>query len=486
VELRSLDHTFPDDVDVLLVGPGGQQATLLSDVGGSTDVVAVDLVLDDEAGSFLSDDAAITSGTYRPTDFTGGTDSYPAPAPASTGATALSVFDGTSPNGVWNLYVLDDSAGDSGDFSGGWSIDITTTATSPLASSLYPSTVAVTGLPRGVTDVNVTLNSFDHDFPDDVDILLAGPTGQRVTLMSDVGGSGSAANVNLTLDDAAASALPDSGPLVAGSFRPTNAGDADDSFPAPVPASPPAAGALSAFDGTDPNGTWSLYVVDDGAGQEGDISGGWSLQIATADVPTAPVITAPASPSTDADGTVTLLGSAPAGSAVQVFDGAVATGSPVAAVAGSWSVTLAGVPNGTHTYTATATDGFGNGSAASAAVSVRVDTVHPRVVRNKPAKRADNVRRKANVRVWFSEKMRPGSITRSSVRIVKAGRSKAVKARVTYAPVLRRATINPRKKLAPNTKYKVVVTTARDLAGNALDQKKRSGTQPKVWRFTTR
>ena len=35
LSLTGLSHTFPDDIDMLLVGPGGQQATVMSDAGGS-------------------------------------------------------------------------------------------------------------------------------------------------------------------------------------------------------------------------------------------------------------------------------------------------------------------------------------------------------------------------------------------------------------------------------------------------------------------
>ena len=42
--------------------------------------------------------------------------------------------------------------------------------------------------------------------------------------MSDVGGSAEVNGVELLLDDAAANALPVAGPLVAGTFQPTNFG----------------------------------------------------------------------------------------------------------------------------------------------------------------------------------------------------------------------------------------------------------------------
>src|SRR5262249_47526236 len=42
-------------------------------------------------------------------------------------------------------------------------------------------------------------------------------------------------------------------------------------------------GALSAFLGEDPNGTWTLTVVDDSAGNTGTLRG-WSLRVVTAGV----------------------------------------------------------------------------------------------------------------------------------------------------------------------------------------------------------
>jgi uncharacterized repeat protein (TIGR01451 family) len=152
------------------------------------------------------------------------------------------------------------------------------------AAALYPSEIAVSGFPAGSTidKVTVTIHNFSHEFPDDVDILLVGPSGQNAIIWSDVGGGDAvlAANlVTITLDDAAASDLPDDGPITPGTFRPTNVGGGD-AFPAPAPA-PVGGSALSTFNGTDPNGTWQLYVVDDASGDVGAIAGGWSLDIAT-------------------------------------------------------------------------------------------------------------------------------------------------------------------------------------------------------------
>jgi hypothetical protein len=99
-------------------------------------------------------------------------------------------------------------------------------------------------------------------------------------LMSDVGG-GNVNNVTLVLSNGAA-ALPSSS-LVSGTFRPTNLSDSSpggDNFPSPAPAGPYGS-ALSVFNGQTANGTWSLYCVDDGPGDQGSIAGGWSLTLTT-------------------------------------------------------------------------------------------------------------------------------------------------------------------------------------------------------------
>ncbi|CAN5580613.1 hypothetical protein BH18ACI3_BH18ACI3_17810 [soil metagenome] len=145
-------------------------------------------------------------------------------------------------------------------------------------ASPYPSNITVSGVSGTVTKATVTLTNVSHTFPDDIDILLVGPTGATVILMSDSGGALDVTNVNLTFDDAAAAMLPDSTQIVSGIFKPTNF-VAGDTFPAPAPASPYGTTLAGSFNGTNPNGTWRLYVADDLGGDVGSIAGGWSLTL---------------------------------------------------------------------------------------------------------------------------------------------------------------------------------------------------------------
>ncbi|HEY6168161.1 MAG TPA: Calx-beta domain-containing protein, partial [Verrucomicrobiae bacterium] len=151
------------------------------------------------------------------------------------------------------------------------------------AAAPYPSTITVAGLPSSLSKVTVTLSNLGHAYPDDVDILLVGPGGQKVVLISDAGGGDSIAGVTLTFDDAAASELPDAMQITSGNYRPTDF-DTGDPFPAPAPSAPYST-SLSAFNGTDPNGTWSLYAADDSGGDDGTIAGGWSLALTAVSPP---------------------------------------------------------------------------------------------------------------------------------------------------------------------------------------------------------
>src|SRR4030095_2014993 len=147
----------------------------------------------------------------------------------------------------------------------------------PPPRAPYPASIHVSGQAPFIGRVEVDLTGFSHTFPPDVDILLAGPGGQSVGLMSDVGAQSPPSGVTLRFTDSAASTIPAAGPLVSGSFR---VSDDDitgaDSFPAPAPA-PSTATSLAGFAGTNPNGVWNLFIVDHARGDVGQIAGGWSL-----------------------------------------------------------------------------------------------------------------------------------------------------------------------------------------------------------------
>jgi hypothetical protein len=125
------------DLDVLLVGPGGQNVMLLSDVGGQDAVSGRNLTFAD--GQPAVSTTSLPSGSYSPTDDDDVADTpFPAPAPAPTGATTMATFNANSANGTWSLYVNDDATGDSGSI-GAWCLTITSQAPSATSLSVQPT-----------------------------------------------------------------------------------------------------------------------------------------------------------------------------------------------------------------------------------------------------------------------------------------------------------------------------------------------------------
>lgn len=181
------------------------------------------------------------------------------------------------------------------------------------AGSPYPSIISVNGLIGKITKVTAKLTGVSQSsqlyWASNIDIQVMGPGGQSVMLMSDAGGQQRVNNATLAFDDSSAASLPQNNRIRSGTFKPTNYTGDSDAFPAP--ASPSTSALLSAFNNTNPNGDWSLFVLDEFAGDTGSISGGWSLTITTA--PSAPdVVTNPAtsvtSSSATLNGTVNPLG----------------------------------------------------------------------------------------------------------------------------------------------------------------------------------
>jgi Big-like domain-containing protein len=161
---------------------------------------------------------------------------------------------------------------------------------------------------------------------------------------------------------------------------------------------------VTVFDGTtklgtvaaDSTGAWSFTTTalatgshsftataTDAAGNTGVKSSATTVTIAgTSGAPGAPTI---ASFSTDSgvvgdhitdDSTLTLQGTAVAGSTVNVFDGTTLVGTTTANSSGAWTATTSMLADGSHSLTATDSNSGGT-SAASAALSVTIDTHAP-------------------------------------------------------------------------------------------------------------
>jgi large repetitive protein len=140
-------------------------------------------------------------------------------------------------------------------------------------ASQYPSQITVTGGPIQIPSVRVTLFDVWHQFPDNIDVLLVGPQGQKYIPMADAGGPISIpqnAPVTLTFVDSAVNPVPNNGPLVTGNFKPVSWEAPQSSFPAGAPPAPyiePNSSGVptlnSTFGFTNANGVWSLYIRDD-------------------------------------------------------------------------------------------------------------------------------------------------------------------------------------------------------------------------------
>jgi len=141
------------------------------------------------------------------------------------------------------------------------------------AGNPYPPTISVPSFDRSVMHVSMTLIGLSYRNSlvnlgcnwDLLDIMLAGPDGQRVMLMSDVARDGNTSDSQrtLTFDDNAMTGLPTSGSFTSGTYAPTDV-EPGELMPAPAPAGP-YAGGLSVFANTDSDGLWSLYIASERA-----------------------------------------------------------------------------------------------------------------------------------------------------------------------------------------------------------------------------
>ncbi len=254
------------------VTSGGNPVTLgtVTFTEGATILAAnVNLNGSGQAGFSIS---TLTEGSHNITATYNGTSSFL----TSNGSGTQTVNNVTVVNGnsFCNVGVITLNDGNPG--------GITGTPATP-----YPSNIFVSGLVGTIQSITVDLNGLTHNRASDIDLLLVAPTGGKFLMMTGVGQFSLYSNTNLTLSDAAASALPQVGAIPSGTYRPASY-ELTNIFPAPAPASPynqpatqGAATFASVFNGLDPNGTWSLYATDDTTNIIGSISKGWCLNINT-------------------------------------------------------------------------------------------------------------------------------------------------------------------------------------------------------------
>ncbi len=116
-----LVHGSPADLDILLVAPNGASCVLMSDAGGTTPTTGSQLSFRvPVSGTPIPAPLPAFGPTLLPTDLAPG-EVWPTPAPPGPHGTNLAPLGTVNPNGTWKLFVVDDTAGNTG-FLGQWSM----------------------------------------------------------------------------------------------------------------------------------------------------------------------------------------------------------------------------------------------------------------------------------------------------------------------------------------------------------------------------
>jgi subtilisin-like proprotein convertase family protein len=281
VGLIGVTHSIPRDLDILLVPPDGHGVVLMSDVCGGSPVRNYTWLFR-STGNWPVMGNTCGDFSYLNSNMPGEPDVWP--NASGRGDYPLSNWHRKAMNGDWNLYVVDDHPGGSGKIARGWTLQLTTAPVDNLLPGIgtfglaehYPRTVSAAGDDnRVITDLNVLLPGLAHDRPSDLHVLLEGPQGQKVMLMSGACG-GTTLEHNIMFSDQAPGPLP----LDAGlggcpeTAQPTNYPPSN--LPPPAPQGPYQT-SLAAFNGTPPNGDWKLYVFDGTDGGEGYMTENFQL-----------------------------------------------------------------------------------------------------------------------------------------------------------------------------------------------------------------
>jgi len=279
-----IQHTFSADLDITITSPAGTVVTLTTDNGAGNDNVFNGTVWDDDANPagqvpYTTNNGLVTDNAY--VNLTTATPLVP--------EEAMGAFIGEDPNGTWTITISDDLAGDGGSLDS-WSLAVTTFPNAPIVTTVptvtqstpvaiptgpavVTSTIVVSGAGTSILDVNAITN-ITHTFSADLDITLTSPAGTVVTLTTD-NGAGNDNVFNGTLWD------DDANPAGQVPYTTNNGLVTDNAYVNLTTATPLVPEeAMAAFIGEDPNGTWTLTISDDLAGDGGSLDS-WSLDIDT-------------------------------------------------------------------------------------------------------------------------------------------------------------------------------------------------------------
>jgi subtilisin-like proprotein convertase family protein len=185
----------------------------------------------------------------------------------------MGAFMGEDPNGTWTLTVSDGAPGNSGMLQS-WSLEISSLSASPTSSLLISGDGSSFPIPDDGTPLVLTtvvpplysavcgltaLTNIQHPSPGDLVATLTSPAGTVVTLTSGNGGSHPGVFNGTIWDDLAQTPVTDyvfSDGVLAATLQPQ--------------------GAMGAFVGENPAGTWTLTITDQSPGGAGTLNG-WQM-----------------------------------------------------------------------------------------------------------------------------------------------------------------------------------------------------------------
>jgi sugar lactone lactonase YvrE len=240
----------------------------------------------------------------------------------------------------------------------------------------YPATIEVSGMETKLADVNVVINGLTHTRPSDVDMLVEGPNGKQVLVMSDAGGD-PVTDVHLVFDDDTLGVIPMGGVIGGDRYEPTNWETGFDFDPTSYCNPGPQGDNVQTnclthlFRGIDPNGTWKLWILDDTSGDSGQIAGGGALDFqADSTAPDTTITSGPAGTTSDRNPSFGFTASEGGATFECRLDGG-------AFAPCTSPQSYANLPDGAHTFQVRASDDLANVDATPAERTFTIDTTVP-------------------------------------------------------------------------------------------------------------